>query len=156
MSYKSLEPPRSPGLRRTKERKIGYIIDKVMEWRKLYHGTTNAHGEEMKCTLEQAASEVSISKKSLDDYLLQLRTGKKYGFNFQEHREDKVGVLRAYVKRYKIIETLLRKDSLTAEELQELAREAKSESNCRRSKCCVLPADLQTKLDSLLQLNSLI
>lgn len=71
--YKASEVPRSPALRRTKERKIGYIIDKVMEWRTLYNGTTNSDGEEVKCTLEQAASEVSISKKSLDDYLLQLR-----------------------------------------------------------------------------------
>ena len=73
LPFKAIDAPRSPTLRRTKERKIGYIIDKVMEWRTLYNGTTNSDGEEVKCTLEQAASEVSISKKSLDDYLLQLR-----------------------------------------------------------------------------------
>ena len=42
-----------------------------------------------------------MSKKSLDDYLLQLRFGKKYGFNFQEHKNDKVGVLRSFVKSKK-------------------------------------------------------
>ena len=42
-----------------------------------------------------------MSKKSLDDYLLQLRFGKKYNFNFQQHRNDKVGVLRSYVKKMK-------------------------------------------------------
>jgi hypothetical protein len=35
--------------------------------------------------LEEAAQKVNISKKSLDDYLLQLRFGKKFGFNFDEN-----------------------------------------------------------------------
>jgi len=30
-----------------------------------------------------------------------LRFGKKYGFNFQEHKNDKVGVLRSFVKSKK-------------------------------------------------------
>ena len=42
---------------------------------------------------------VGISKKSLDDYLLQIRYGRKFGFNFNEHKNDKVGVLRAFVKK---------------------------------------------------------
>jgi hypothetical protein len=42
-----------------------------------------------------------VSKKSLDDYLLQLRFGKKFGFDFQKHKDDKVGVLRSYVKTEK-------------------------------------------------------
>jgi hypothetical protein len=42
-----------------------------------------------------------VSKKSLDDYLLQLRFGKKYGFDFQLHRNEKVGILRTYVKEQK-------------------------------------------------------
>jgi hypothetical protein len=37
----------------------------------------------------------------LDDYLLQLRYGKKYGFDFNEHKEAKIGVLRAFVKKKK-------------------------------------------------------
>lgn len=55
----------------------------------------------MKLTLEDAARTVKISKKSLDDYLLQLRSGREFGFNFQEHKDDKVGILRAYVKKFK-------------------------------------------------------
>jgi len=52
-------------------------------------------------SLEDAAKKVSISKKSLDDYLLQLRYGKKYGFDFNEHKEAKIGILRAFVKKKK-------------------------------------------------------
>ncbi len=59
--------------KRSKERKIGYIIEKVFLWRKLYNGFINEKGEMEKLTLEEAAAKVGISKKSLDDYLIQLR-----------------------------------------------------------------------------------
>ena len=52
----------SKGSRRTKERKIGEVIHKVQKWRNLYYMT----GE----SLEEAAKQVGISKKSLDDYFL--------------------------------------------------------------------------------------
>jgi hypothetical protein len=44
---------------------------------------------------------VKISKKSLDDYLFQVRFGHKYRFNFNEHYNDKVGVLRDFVRNKK-------------------------------------------------------
>jgi len=53
----------------------------------------------LKYSLEDAANKVKISKKSLDDYLQQIRKGKLYGFNFNEHFDEKVGVLRTYVKK---------------------------------------------------------
>ncbi|CAD8099390.1 unnamed protein product [Paramecium sonneborni] len=84
--------------RRTKERRIGYIIEKVAKWREYYNGIT-IDGESKRFTLEEAAQKVNISKKSLDDYLLQIRYGRKFGFNFNEHKNEKVGVLRAFVKK---------------------------------------------------------
>ena len=44
---------------------------------------------------------VGVSKKSLDDYLLQIRLGRKYGFNFNENKYKKIGVLRESVKTSK-------------------------------------------------------
>ena len=44
---------------------------------------------------------MKISKKSLDDYLFQIRFGYRYGFNFNEHYNDKVGVLRDFVRQKK-------------------------------------------------------
>lgn len=87
--------------KRAKERKIGDIIEKVYMWRKLYSGYVNEKGKEIKLSLEEAADKIGISKKSLDDYLIQLRIGKMYGFNFNEHKNDKVGILRAFVKKNK-------------------------------------------------------
>ena len=52
-------------------------------------------------SLEDAANKVGVSKKSLDDYLLQLRFGKKFGFDFEANRDQKVGTLRLFVKKKK-------------------------------------------------------
>ena len=86
--------------KRTKERSIEEIIQKVSLWRRLYNGVLR-DGNLVRYSLEDAATKVDVSKKSLDDYLLQLRFGKKYNFDFQKHKNDKVGVLRAFVKREK-------------------------------------------------------
>jgi len=41
---------------------------------------------------------VGISKKSLDDYLLQIRFGKILGFDFVKHKNANIGVLRKFVR----------------------------------------------------------
>ena len=87
---------------RKKELVIGEMVSKVTEWRRLYNGVLTPSGSLERCTLEQAASKVGHSKKSLDDYLLQIRFGKKYNFDFKKHNKDKVGVLRAFVRKMKV------------------------------------------------------
>ena len=52
-------------------------------------------------SLEDAAVKVKISKKSLDDYLMQLRSAKKFDFDFDSHKSEKVGVIRKFVKTMK-------------------------------------------------------
>ena len=101
--------------KRTKERKIEFIIEKVNAWRKLYNGCYNEKGEYTRYSLDQAAKMVGISKKSMDDYLLQLRLGRKYGFNFNLNKNKKVGVLRAFVKKHK------KNDKEFKEDLNEIA-----------------------------------
>lgn len=46
-------------------------------------------------------NKVGISKKSLDDYLLQLKFGRKLGFDFEKYKDERVGVLRKFVKQNK-------------------------------------------------------
>ena len=87
--------------KRTKERKIGYIIEKVNTWRKYYNGFYDEEGKFTKYSLDEAAKLIGISKKSLDDYLLQLRLGRKYGFDFNANKNSKVGVLRSFVKQHR-------------------------------------------------------
>jgi hypothetical protein len=95
------EPNKNQKDKRTKERKIEFIVEKVNAWRRLYNGFYNENGEYTRYSLDQAAKMVGISKKSLDDYLLQLRLGRKYGFNFNQNKTKKVGVLRAFVKKHR-------------------------------------------------------
>ena len=85
--------------KRAKERTIGEIIKKVFLWKKIYQGIIDDKGNKKKITLQQAAEEVNLSKKSLDEYLNQILLGQKYGFNFNIHKNDKVGMLRGYVKK---------------------------------------------------------
>jgi len=81
---------------------IGEILQIVVRWRQFYTGVKDPDtGLFVKMSLEEAASRVGISKKSLDDYLLQIRFGTKYGFNFTEHMNERVGVLRSFVKKNK-------------------------------------------------------
>jgi hypothetical protein len=129
---------------RTKERKIGYIIEKVARWRNLYNGIQNSKGNTIRMTLEEAAKQVDISKKSLDDYLLQLRFGRKFGFNFEEHKNDKVGLLRAYVKKFKKLKPKLNTPAVN-DELRKILAD-KGTPACKSDKCCVPPpAVIQSK-----------
>lgn len=100
LSRKESEKQKS---KRTKERKIGYIIEKVNTWRKYYNGFHDEEGKFTKYSLDEAAKLIGISKKSLDDYLLQLRLGRKYGFDFNSNKNAKVGVLRSFVKQHRYI-----------------------------------------------------
>lgn len=58
--------------RRAKEKKIGTIIEKVALWRKLFSGI-HLPGNRVDMDLDTAAKQVGISKKTLDDYLMQIR-----------------------------------------------------------------------------------
>ena len=51
-----------------------------------------------KVSLVQAANLVGVSKKTLDDYYYQLRTGEKLGFDFMSHLDLKIGALRNFIK----------------------------------------------------------
>ena len=74
------------------------MTEKVALWRKLFNGFYDESGKFIKQELDQAAKNIGIAKKTLDDYLFQIRLGKKYGFDFNENKDKKVGILRSFVK----------------------------------------------------------
>ena len=92
-----------------RERKIGYIIEKVYAWRKLYNGFRDEKNNFIKFDLENSAKKIDVSKKSLDDYLLQIRMGRKYGFDFDKNKYKKIGVLREFVKKEMEKDTTIKK-----------------------------------------------
>ena len=87
-------------VKRTQERKICDVVEKVTEWRQLHMGDFPGKNGQ-KHTLEEAASIIGLPKKTLDDYLLQIQAGRKYGFDFVYNSEQKIGLLRNYIKEYK-------------------------------------------------------
>ena len=64
----------------------------------MYNGIPDHTGKVVRYSLEEAANLVGVSKKSLDDYLSQLRKGRKHGFDFNKSKNEKVGALRTFVK----------------------------------------------------------
>lgn len=83
---------------RSKERTIKEIIELVHRWRELHDSPVDGK----KINLQESAKIVGISKKSLDDYYYQLRMGEKYGFEFTSNFDNKVGLLRSFVKEKEI------------------------------------------------------
>lgn len=53
---------------------------------------------------------VGVSKKSLDDYLSQIRLGRFNGFDFNKNKDEKVGKLRCFNKEFKIKNVTKSKD----------------------------------------------
>ena len=64
----------------------------------MYNGYEDENGELKRMSLEEAAVKVDVSKKSLDDYLSQIRLGRFNGFDFNKNKDAKVGVLRSFNK----------------------------------------------------------
>ena len=58
--------------KRIKERVIGDVIQKVVLWRQMHDGIEE-NGKKVQIPLDIAAQRVGISKKTLDDYLFQIK-----------------------------------------------------------------------------------
>lgn len=91
-----------PTFPRVKERVLGTIVRKVKTWRELYLGC--ALGQERRLSLKEAAKAVRLPKKTLDDYLQQLKAGKRGGFDFAQHANQGVGTLRDFLRVRKAAE----------------------------------------------------
>lgn len=90
--------------KRQKERKIREVLQGVALWRYYYNGFLSPDGQYHKLSLDEAAEMLDFNKKTLDDYILQIRyrlimSNRKatfYGFDFGQHLEEKMGVLRKF------------------------------------------------------------
>lgn len=68
----SLSLPLAPSKKRIKERVIGDVIEKVVKWRQLHEGR-ELNGKRIQMPLDVAAQKVGVSKKTLDDYMFQIK-----------------------------------------------------------------------------------
>lgn len=74
------------------------MLQYVKQWREIHGKGDPGNG---KVSLQDAAKIVGISKKSLDDYFCQLRLAEEYGFDFGGNMEERIGVMRAFVKKFR-------------------------------------------------------
>lgn len=89
---------------RSRERTVGEAIGLVKKWRNLHLNCTKPNNNKKKINLQEAAKMLAVSKKSLDDYYCQLRLAELYQFDFGQHLDEKMGVLRSFVKERKVEE----------------------------------------------------
>ncbi len=82
---------------RRRERRIEYIIEKVILWRKLINGFYKNEVFQ-KFDSKKAAKIVGVSKKSLDDYTKVLRKGKKLNYDFNKNRNKRIIHLKNFIK----------------------------------------------------------
>ena len=87
--------------KRPKERHILDVLNMVKEWRRLYDGYYQENGNFFQVPLDTAAQIVGVSKKTLEDYLYQIKSANKYGFDFEKFKFHKIGILRSFVRREK-------------------------------------------------------
>ena len=84
--------------KRSKERTIKEVKYKVDQWKELCKKLKEDQPSCKKIS-EKASAIVGIPKKSLDDYMHQIKLGESYDFDFDKHGNDKIGLLRQFNKK---------------------------------------------------------
>ncbi|CAD8071559.1 unnamed protein product [Paramecium sonneborni] len=85
--------------KRVKERSVQMAVEKVEEWRKLFeNGKYDNSGNLKKLTLQQAAEEVGIPKKTLEDYHQLIKKAKEI-YPIEQLYDQKMGYLRKLIKQ---------------------------------------------------------
>ena len=77
-------------------RKIGEVVRIVYSQRKYFNGYYNDEGENVKYNLEEASKMVGVKRKTLDDYLKQLRKARENGFDFNKYKNESIAYLRSF------------------------------------------------------------
>jgi len=75
------------------------VLGLVQKWRTLHQQSKE------KISLAEAAKKIGVSKKSLDDYLMNLKYAKSYGFDFNNNLQYGFGLVRSFVRKYKGVES---------------------------------------------------
>ena len=82
-------------------RKIGEVVKIVYAQRKFFNGYYNDEGEYIKFNLDTASKKVNMKRKTLDDYLKQLRKGREKGFDFNKYKNKPISYLRSFNEKNK-------------------------------------------------------
>lgn len=77
---------------KTKERRIGYLMEVISLWKRLL-------AENPEATPEEISTKVGLPKKVIQEYINLIKAGKKYEFDFRTHWNEKISVLRQFVEK---------------------------------------------------------
>ena len=80
-------------------------------------------GRLQKVNLDVAASLVGLSRKTLDDYYKYIRKAEQFNFDFKARSEEKIGVLRNFVRDRQ------RRDTGKIEEVEEFNEDENKSNN---------------------------
>lgn len=83
---------------RAKRRRIRDIVEIVYMWRALTRGVESRVGGEVKFSNKDAAELLGVSYKTMSDYRYSLRNGRDLDFDFNISQEDRMIVLRNFIK----------------------------------------------------------
>jgi hypothetical protein len=84
-----------------RNRKIGDIVKIVYAQRKFFNGYYNDEGEKINCNLDEASKKVKEKRKTLDDYLKQLRDAREKEFDFNKNKDKPISDLRSFNEKNK-------------------------------------------------------
>eukprot|EP01022_Parablepharisma_sp_SALTPOND_P024736 TRINITY_DN553_c0_g1_i2.p1 TRINITY_DN553_c0_g1~~TRINITY_DN553_c0_g1_i2.p1 ORF type:complete len:343 (+),score=0.57 TRINITY_DN553_c0_g1_i2:637-1665(+) len=85
-----LGPSAEKPTKRRLNRSIRAVVKEVYQWRILYTKGKNS--------LEEAAMKVGTKKKTLDDYYLNIKKARLYGFDFNGHAECRIGAMYKFIR----------------------------------------------------------
>ncbi|CAD8163523.1 unnamed protein product [Paramecium octaurelia] len=87
--------------KRVKERSVEDALYRVREWRRIYEsGQQKGSNKESRITLQEAAKQVKIPKKTLEDYI-QIFNKVSLIAQIQDFSNKKMGFLRTFIRKNK-------------------------------------------------------
>jgi len=96
-------PEKKLKARRGNERKISDVIESLVKWRKLSASRYLSTGRKgKKLNKQEAADILRIPKKSLEDYMLQIKIAYENGFDFNMYSNTRFGIIRDFNRRMRI------------------------------------------------------
>ena len=81
-------------LKREKERKLGDILYLVHQWLQTIDNIREMPDADDRDVLEEAAVFIGMPRKTMVEYVLKVRNGHHFGFNYEAHLDEGIGRLR--------------------------------------------------------------
>ena len=96
-----IEPLKEKEITNKRKSLIKDVIKNLFIQRKLNNGFYNDDGKKKSYVLAQASNLIKLKKKTMDEHMTQIRIAYQNGFDFNEHKDEDISILRRFVKNVK-------------------------------------------------------